>query len=219
MNTKSILVAASVLALGAGTYFVMQNSQMGSMQGMDHSTMAASAATSDATKAYEAAMSAMHMDMMKKPTGKPDLDFMTGMIPHHQGAIDMAKAVLQYGKDPEIKTMAENVIKAQDGEIAMMKAWLGKVDQATLVEAPESAKANEDAMAGMMKNMMMDYSSDADADFVKGMIPHHQGAIDMAKVALQYAKDPDVLKLAGDVVKAQEGEITFMRDWLKKKGM
>lgn len=66
--------------------------------------------------------------------------------------------------------------------------------------------------------MMTGYSDDADVDFVKGMIPHHQGAIDMAKVAQQYAKDTTVLKLAGDVVSAQEGEIAFMKDWLERKG-
>lgn len=67
------------------------------------------------------------MKNMKAPlTGKPDLDFVQGMVPHHQGAIDMAKAVLQYGKDPELKTFAENVIKAQEGEIAFMTGWLAK---------------------------------------------------------------------------------------------
>jgi uncharacterized protein (DUF305 family) len=66
--------------------------------------------------------------------------------------------------------------------------------------------------------MMVPYSGDADVDFVKGMIPHHQGAIDAAKVALQYAKAPEVLKLAQDIVTAQESEITFMNNWLKRMG-
>lgn len=73
-------------------------------------------------------------------------------------------------------------------------------------------------MTAMMKNMTMTYSDDADVDYIKSMIPHHQGAIDMAKVALQYAKDPEVLKLASEIVKAQEGEISFMQDWLKRMG-
>ena len=160
----------------------------------------------------------MMKGMMVPLTGKPDVDFMQGMMPHHQGAIDMAKAVLQYGKDPEVKTLAENVIKTQEGEIAFMKNWLGRVDQSSLVVSPESTKANEQAMGTMMKNMAVPYTGDADADFLKSMIPHHQGAIDMAKVALQFAKDPEVLKLAQDVVAAQESEIAFMTGWLAKNG-
>jgi uncharacterized protein (DUF305 family) len=219
MKIKSILVTGLALIIAAAAYGLMQNSSVRSMTGIDHAGMSASAAESDATKAYQAAMDKMHMDMMKPPGGKPDLDFLTGMIPHHQGAIDMAKTVLQFGKDPEIKKLAENVVEAQEGEIAFMQEWLAKADKAALVDAPDSAAANQAAMGQMMKNMMVTYKGDADADFVTSMIPHHQGAIDMAKVALQYAKDPAVLKLAQEVVTAQEGEIAFMQEWLKTKGM
>lgn len=66
--------------------------------------------------------------------------------------------------------------------------------------------------------MDITFTGNADVDFVKGMIPHHQGAIDMAKTVLAFGKDPAVRKLAEEIVKAQEAEIALMGEWLKKNG-
>lgn len=81
-----------------------------------------------------------------------------------------------------------------------------------------SSQALNGIIAGMNQDMAIPFSGNADVDFVKRMIPHHQGAIDMAKVVLAFGKDPDVKKVAEDVIKAQEGEITWMQQWLKKQG-
>ena len=213
-NSKIIVALASIAVVGAIAISQWPSNGSGSITGMNMTT----ADTSPSTKAYSDAMSGMMKGMMTPATAKPDLDFVQGMIPHHQGAIDMTKVVLQYGKDPEIRKLAEGVVKAQESEIFAMNQWLSKTDKASLPVSPDSAKANDHAMATMMKNMMVTYTGNADVDFVKGMIPHHQGAIEMAKVALQYVKDPTLLKLANDIVSAQEGEIGFMTDWLKKNG-
>lgn len=80
---------------------------------------------SEAMAAYMAAMSKMDMPMMQGiQAADPDVAFVKGMIPHHQGAIDMAKAVLQYGKDAQVKAWAEQIIAAQEKEIAEMQEWL-----------------------------------------------------------------------------------------------
>lgn len=121
---KTIFVAASLTsALIASAVLAQDTQHQGhDMSAMDHGAMH----DSPSSKAFAEANAKMHQDMAVPLTGNADIDFVQGMIPHHQGAIDMAKIVLEHGKDPEIRKLAEEVIAAQEGEIAMMKAWLAK---------------------------------------------------------------------------------------------
>jgi uncharacterized protein (DUF305 family) len=106
----------------------MQGQQMpGMMQGMGGmGSMKPKGDDGPSSLALHGVNVKMHEAMNITYTGIADRDFVSGMIPHHQGAIDMAKVVLAFGKDPEVKKLAEDIIKAQEQEIAWMKSWLAK---------------------------------------------------------------------------------------------
>jgi uncharacterized protein (DUF305 family) len=83
---------------------------------------------------------------------------------------------------------------------------------------PTSTKDFKAADMQMMHNMSVPYTGNPDVDFRTRMIPHHKGAVEMAKVALKHAKDPETKRMAQKIVDDQEKEIAEMQDWLKKNG-
>jgi uncharacterized protein (DUF305 family) len=121
VSTRLTLGLVAALALG-GTALAQQHQGHGSHAG--HGAPAAKADDSAATAAYKAANAKMHKDMDIAFTGDVDADFVRGMIPHHQGAIDMARVMLAHGKDPALKKLATSIIADQEKEIAMMRDWL-----------------------------------------------------------------------------------------------
>lgn len=126
MTPKSYAIAAAITAFGI-------------------SAALASSHLSPGSQALEAANGNMHKAMAVEMTGDVDVDFVRSMIPHHEGAVEMAKIVLQYGKDPEIRKLAGEIVAAQESEIALMNAWLAKKG----VQTPSQGGGEEGMGSGM----------------------------------------------------------------------
>ncbi len=107
-------------------HMAMMRECMGMMRSMSDDGMAASAPDDLVAGAFAAIHTRMHRDMTVPAGAKPDAAFAQAMIAHHQGAIDMARVILGFGTDPEIHKLAQEVITAQQGEIAFLQQWLAR---------------------------------------------------------------------------------------------
>ena len=136
MNNNTLLTALIALIIGLVVGWIaapkmggMMNHDMSQMSGDAMGGMDMSKPKGDqgaSSVAFAKANSEMHTGMAIEFSGKTDVDFAKGMVPHHQGAIEMAKIELQYGKDAELRKLAEGIIAAQEAEIKYMNAWIAK---------------------------------------------------------------------------------------------
>jgi len=144
------------------------------------------------------------------------LQFIDTMIAHHQGAVDMAQLVNTRTNRDEMKKLAQNIIDEQRREIADMQAWrkewFGDAKPALNMDFP----GMKTGMAGMDYVKLAGLkSNEFDVEFIKQMIPHHEGAIEMAKALnADDEKYADLRKMAEAVIKTQSAEIEQMRGWL-----
>jgi uncharacterized protein (DUF305 family) len=152
-----------------------------------------------------------------------DLRFIDAMTMHHQGAVIMAKAALEKSKRPEIKQLANNIIKAQNKEIAQMKqwrtVWYPKASQQPVAFGgannpvmPMSAKQHESMM---MSQDLGAADAKFDLRFLDAMIPHHESALVMAKDALNKSTRPEIKQLNKNIIASQQVEIDQMKQWRK----
>lgn len=146
-------------------------------------------------------------------SGEVDHDFLATMIPHHQMAIDMANTELAQGRDPYARRLAKQIVDAQTAEIAQMQKML-----TTLPPAEREAPADDfPVLMDQMHAAMPAPVDDPDTDFIRSMIPHHQAAVDMARIAVANGHDPEVKKLALNIMGTQNVEIGQMKVWLEHR--
>lgn len=154
-----------------------------------------------------------------------DIAFMQMMIPHHAQAIEMSGLALEHAADDRVRRLAERIKVAQGPEILAMAAWLDERGYEVPRAAEDHSKYDHGAhghgeMAGMLSEEEMAELADArgarfDRLFLRGMIAHHGGAIEMSAVATEEGADLTVQQMAADVSVTQTVEIDIMRELLR----
>jgi uncharacterized protein (DUF305 family) len=178
----------------------------GGMAGMDHSQMDHGSMGMGSGE--------MARQMVMENGKYSDKAFIDAMVPHHQGAIDMAEIALENAEHQEIRNLAENIVSTQQAEIENLKSI--KKEEFGTSEVPMEMSQEQMRSMGMMMNPeQLAHSEPFDKAFIDAMIPHHQSAIEMAQVAYQESDNPEIKTLAEDIVEAQTREIRQMEGWRK----
>lgn len=195
------VVFAGVLFVGLNTFAksLPEESAAG------HHGAAASEASSGhgASEAEPAAASVSHGVAVTD-----DESFLRGMIPHHQEAVDTSALILARTNNPQLSKFTQDVIATQSREIMQMKNWY-----ASTQGKPYQANGQYAAMMGDVKNFQTS-KPQADAQYMQGMIAHHEGAIAMAQQILPVTKNTDIKQMAQAIIDTQNKEVQILKGWL-----
>lgn len=141
--------------------------------------------------------------------GVTDAGFVNDMTPHHESAIEMAVVAQRRAEHPEIARLADQIVDAQTSEIEE----LGQISDRLEVSDDATLGLSMEAMGMEMDAGSLETAEPFDQAFIDMMIPHHQGAIEMAQVELQDGNDAQTRKLAQRIIDAQTREIEEMNSW------
>lgn len=160
---------------------------------------------------------AVSMDHDSSSGQDTDGAFVSQMVPHHESAIEMAEIAKTNGEHPEVIQLADNIVKTQGAEIATLNAIHDRLFDGSMDMQEHGDLGMDESMMGM--DMDIDSLRTAkpfDREFIDQMIPHHQGAIRMARVELEDGEDQEAKDLATEIIDAQTAEIEQMNRWRKQ---
>ncbi len=215
MNNNTILIViVSVLVGGIVGYTIANSSPYHTRMGFsdqkigDQSRMG-SHQMPDGSMMGNMDSGKVSMDHMMDMMVKSEKEFLAGMIPHHQEAVDTAKEVLaRGGTTPEIKQLVENIIIAQEKEISDMKQWYQTWYGEVYVDNQKYSP--------MMRELSSLSGEELDRAFLEDMIMHHMGAIMMAKSVQPFIEHNEIADLTKGIVTSQSAEIQQMRQMLTR---
>ncbi|CAK9059106.1 unnamed protein product, partial [Durusdinium trenchii] len=176
-----------------------------------------------------AAMARMQRAMDIEYSCDPGIDFVRGMIPHHQGAVEMCNVLdgAQLWSEVGMVHFCNHVYLAQTWEVQGMRRWLQEhhvpEEQACRSNgcntSCQEARAYQAANEKMHEAMAINYTCKVEQDFVQAMMPHHQGAVDMCAILLTSTEDEYLLGLCRNITRLQRAELAWMQDWLTYKAV
>ena len=156
---------------------------------------------------------------MPEPGSETDELFINMMVPHHQGAVAMAKIAIERSGRSEIRDMADAIISSQEAEITQLKIWkeqwYGSNETPSMQVMPAMGGGhamNMQADVDRLKNAQEPF----DLAFIDAMVPHHQSAIDAAQMVIDSAVHPEIRELARQIIETQQMEIDQMLNWRQK---
>lgn len=166
---------------------------------------------------YLAIMDTMMIQMDQAPTGNsPAATFLHQMLAHHQGAMAMARYEIANGHYREMIQLAKSILIEQQSEMSQMQLWLNQVRPDTMHLSAAFDSAMKQAMNGMMNALpSTEALSDTDRAFAAVMKPHHQAALAMAKVVMQFSDEPVIQAYAQGLIASQQIEIDQMTNYLR----